>query len=353
MSEQGPQFTDRWLRATVEGLIGAERLAEAEAGDEIRETLWETVVAQGVLTDEQLLVSLSDRFRLKLADVSQADKQAREFVTEQVARQYHILPLRITDSHLEIATANPFDLDCEKNLAFATGREVRSLLASPSGIGEKIDEFYRPEDALDKLIEGMGESEAEVMQLEDEEEDEFDVSAEEASQRPVVRLVDLIISEGIQSRASDLHIEPEEGGIAVRYRIDGVLRQVMKIPRAAGLPLISRIKIISGLDIADRRRPQDGRARVGVNGVPVDLRVSTLPATLGEKVVIRVLDSSRTILSLDSLGFNPAEAQQIKDLLDNRDGVILVTGPTGSGKTTTLYSALRHVQSEGINIVTV
>jgi type IV pilus assembly protein PilB len=127
----------------------------------------------------------------------------------------------------------------------------------------------------------------------------------------------------------------------------------MKIPRSAGLPLISRIKIMSGLDIADRRRPQDGRARVGVNGLPVDLRVSTLPATLGEKVVIRVLDQSTTILALDSLGMNPGEPESIKELLDNRDGIILVTGPTGSGKTTTLYSALRHVQSEGVNIVTV
>jgi type II secretory ATPase GspE/PulE/Tfp pilus assembly ATPase PilB-like protein/CheY-like chemotaxis protein len=169
----------------------------------------------------------------------------------------------------------------------------------------------------------------------------------------VVRLVDLILSEGIVSRASDIHIEPEEGGVAVRYRIDGVLRQVMKIPRAAGLPLISRIKIISSLDIADRLRPQDGRARVAVNGLPVDLRVSTLPASLGEKVVIRILDSSRTVLSLDSLGFNPDESAGIRTLLENRDGIILVTGPTGSGKTTTLYSALRHVQSEGVNIVTV
>jgi len=127
----------------------------------------------------------------------------------------------------------------------------------------------------------------------------------------------------------------------------------MKIPRAAGLPLISRIKIISGLDIADRLRPQDGRARVAVNGVPVDLRVSTLPASLGEKVVIRVLDSSKTVLSLEKLGIAKQERESIEDLLDNRDGIILVTGPTGSGKTTTLYSAIRHVQSEGVNIVTV
>ncbi|MDH4045072.1 MAG: type II/IV secretion system protein, partial [Gemmatimonadota bacterium] len=263
----------------------------------------------------------------------------------------HILPIRVTDSYLEIATANPFDLDCEKALAFATGREVRTLLASPGIIREKIDEGYRPENVIDRLLEGM--EETEVTQVEEEDVDELSVSAEQASQRPVVRLVDLILSEGILSRASDIHIESEEGGIAVRYRIDGVLRQVMKVPRAVGLPLISRLKIISQLDIADRLRPQDGRARVAVNGNPVDLRVSTLPASLGEKVVIRILDSSRTVLSLESLGLSESERDEIRALLANRDGIILVTGPTGSGKTTTLYSALRHIQSEGVNIVTV
>ncbi len=309
-------------------------------------------MAEGKATDEQILDALSARFRLKLADIKQSDRRARELVPEQVARRYRILPLRATDSFLEIATANPFDLDCEKTLAFATGREVRIQLASPSKIREKIDEFYRPENAIGQILEGMG-AHAEVTQVEDQDLDEIRIAAQEASQRPVVRLVDLILSEGILSRASDIHVEPEEGGVAVRYRIDGVLRQVMKIPRAAGLPVISRLKIIASLDIADRLRPQDGRARVAVNGVPVDLRISTLPASLGEKVVIRVLDSSRAVLSLDSLGFNPEEAEQIKALLENRDGIILVTGPTGSGKTTTLYSALRHIQTEMVNIVTV
>ncbi|UCF41424.1 MAG: type II/IV secretion system protein [Gemmatimonadota bacterium] len=308
-----------------------------------------------LVSDEALLSSLSTRFRLKLADVSTSDRQAREIVAEQVARRYQILPIRMTDSFLEIATANPFDLDCEKTLAFATGREVRIQLASPGRIREKIDEFYRPENVIEQLLEGMDSGESQITTLEDEppDADELTISAEEASQRPVVRLVDLILSEGINSRASDVHIEPEEGGVAVRYRIDGVLRQVMKIPRAAGLPLISRIKIISGLDIADRLRPQDGRARVAVNGIPVDLRVSTLPASLGEKVVVRVLDTSKTVLSLEKLGLNPNEAEQIRELLEFRDGIILCTGPTGSGKTTTLYSAIRHVQSEGVNIVTV
>jgi type II secretory ATPase GspE/PulE/Tfp pilus assembly ATPase PilB-like protein/CheY-like chemotaxis protein len=162
-----------------------------------------------------------------------------------------------------------------------------------------------------------------------------------------------MLADGVVSRASDIHVEPIEGGVVVRYRIDGVLRQVMKVPRNAGLPLISRIKIMSGLDIADRLRPQDGRARVSVNGEAVDLRVSTLPASLGEKVVIRILSQRTTVLNLESLGMHPDEQEAVKRLLTHKEGIILVTGPTGSGKTTTLYSALSLVQNEGVNIVTV
>jgi type II secretory ATPase GspE/PulE/Tfp pilus assembly ATPase PilB-like protein len=334
-------------------VLTPERLVELRAKALPQATLWETLVAQQVATDDQILSALSTRFRLKLADLDNIDPTAKEKVPEQVARRYRILPLQATDSYLEVATANPFDLDAEKALAFATAREIRMRLLAPSKIAEKLDELYRPEKAVDKLLSGM-ESSAELVQLKEQlAPDEIAASEAEASQRPVVRLVDLIISEGILARSSDIHIEPEEGGVAVRYRIDGVLRQVMKIPRQAGLPLISRIKIMSSLDIADRLRPQDGRARVAVNGQPIDLRVSTLPASLGEKVVIRILDSRATVKSLDSLGLNPGETEAIKRLLENREGILLVTGPTGSGKTTTLYSCINQIKSEGVNIVTV
>src|SRR5216117_390509 len=275
-----PTFPDEWLAHSLEGVLSAERLAELRAKATPGRTLWEALVAEKIASDQQILSALSTRFRLKLADVATIDPKVREGVPEQLARRYRVLPLRITDSFLEVATANPFDLDAEKALAFATAREIRSLLLPPSRINEKLDEMYKPEKTLDKLLEGM-EGSADLVQLAEQAPEELTISEEEASQRPVVRLVDLIISEGILSRASDIHIEPEEGGVAVRYRIDGVLRQVMKVPRAAGLPLVSRIKIISNMDIADRLRPHDGRARVAVNGVPVDLRVSTLPASLG------------------------------------------------------------------------
>src|SRR6185503_5206834 len=185
------------------------------------------------------------------------------------------------------------------------------------------------------------------------EDFEMDIAGDGASKRPVIRLVDHIVAEAITSRASDIHLEPEESGVRLQYRIDGVLREVMTLPRAAGLPLVSRIKIMAQMDIADRLRPQDGRARVTVNGNRVDLRVSTLPASAGEKVVIRILDSRSTVLNIDGLGLSPREQERLQGLLNLREGIVLVTGPTGSGKTTTLYSGLRTIQTRGVNIVTV
>src|ERR1051326_3585422 len=302
-------FPDEWLAQSVEGLT-PERLQELREKSNAGRTLWECVVDEKIATDAPIIDKLSHRFRLQIADA-------------------------------------------EKALAFNTAREIRLFLLPPAKISEKLDEMYKPEKAIDKLLEGMGDQEVLTTLSDAPAPEELSVSEADASQKPVVRLVDMIISEGILSRASDIHVEPEEGGVAVRYRIDGVLRQVMKIPRQAGLPLISRIKIMSSLDIADRLRPQDGRARVAVNGQPIDLRVSTLPAQLGAKVVIRILDSRATVKSLDTLGLNPGEAEAIRRLLENHEGILLVTGPTGSGKTTTLYSCINQIKSEGVNIVTV
>src|SRR5512143_2373241 len=353
------QFTDEWLVPTLEKVLPPEEIeALRQEPAEQPQSLWLTVVQRKLSTDDAILRAAAARFRLPIADLTTIDPKAKDAVPEPLVRRYNILPVRQTDSVLEIATANPFDIGAEKDLAFATGREVRTFLCSPGKIRERMDEMYRAgtpsDDVVQQLLGGMDEH-MEVTQLEDESEELADLaaSADEAAQRPVVRLVDLMLSDGILSRASDIHVEPGEGGIAVRYRIDGVLRQVMNIPRTAGAPMISRIKIMSGLDIADRLRPQDGRARVAVNGQPAALQISTLPASLGEKVVIRILNARATVLTLESLGMSPDERLTIENLLNNKEGVILVTGPTGSGKTTTLYSMLRIVQDEGVNIVTV
>ena len=345
------QFTDEWLVHTIDpllpdGTVAAIRQEPSSAPG----SLWEILVQRKLIGDDQILKAIAARFRFAIADLSRLDPKLQQTVPEQVARRFNVVPVGQTDSYLEVATANPFDIDAEKMLAFATGREVRMLLGPPATIRQRIDDMYRGDDVVNRLLEGIS-GDFEVKELEDDEE--AAASAEEASQRPIIRLVDVMLADGVTSRASDIHVEPIEGGVAVRYRIDGVLRQVMKIPRNAGLPLISRIKIMSGLDIADRLRPQAGRARVSVNGEPVDLRVSTLPASLGDKVVIRILSQRATVLSLEALGMHRDEQDAIRGLLSAKEGIILVTGPTGSGKTTTLDSAIRLIQSEGVNIVTV
>ncbi len=344
---------DEWILNTLEGLLGPEALAELKGMNPPPESYWRQAVQQRLVTDENVIAALATRFRMKIADVMLSSLQAREAVSEHLARKHHILPLAITDSVLDIATADPNDLDCERSLAFATGRTVRMSLAAPARILERIEELYRPDNAVEKILDAVSDRH-QIESISDTIEDsDLDISADRASERPIIRLVDHVLAEGIASRASDIHIEPEESGIVIRYRIDGVLAQAMALPRATGIPLVSRVKIMSGLDIADRMRPQDGRARVAVNGNRVDLRVSTLPASQGEKVVIRILDSRQTLLSVDALGLNPDEMERMTLLLNLREGIVLVTGPTGSGKTTTLYSGLRHVQARGVNIVTV
>jgi type II secretory ATPase GspE/PulE/Tfp pilus assembly ATPase PilB-like protein/8-oxo-dGTP pyrophosphatase MutT (NUDIX family) len=290
---------------------------------------------------------LAKRYNLSVANLDAISAQAVELVPERWARRFHVVPLWATEQELVVATADPTDMDCERTLGFATGRHVRFALAEASAIGRRIEDVYQggaPEREEEQRVE--------VQHLTSSDESAPPLPGDDSA-ASITALVDELLAAGIAGRASDIHIEPEEQGIAVRHRVDGVLALVRTLPRAVGPALVSRVKIVSGLDIADRLRPQDGRARVAVNGVAVDLRVSTLPASHGEKIVIRVLDGRSTVLSLDAMGFHPDERERIERLLQSREGLILVTGPTGSGKTTTLYAALRRLKERGVNIVTV
>jgi len=294
---------------------------------------------------------LARRFRLPIADLSQATAQAVSLVPERWARRFHVVPLVATEHELLIATADPLDVDCERTLAFAAGRHIRLALANADDISARIDEVYRDAERGESVVREPAPL-LEVQHLDAASEAAPSASVDEST-TSISHLVDELLAAGIARRASDIHIEPEEQGIAVRHRVDGMLALSRVLPRSVGPALVSRIKILSGLDIADRLRPQDGRARVAVNGVAVDLRVSTLPASHGEKVVVRVLDSRSAVLDLQGMGFHADECRRIEQLLQAREGLILVTGPTGSGKTTTLYAALRQLKERGVNIVTV
>jgi type II secretory ATPase GspE/PulE/Tfp pilus assembly ATPase PilB-like protein/8-oxo-dGTP pyrophosphatase MutT (NUDIX family) len=340
---------DRWLLPILRELLPATTLSSIVATVDV--SYWRAAVDEGLTTDDEILEALSVRARVAIASGLLVSSQAREKVSEWLARRFEILPLAISDSTLDIATSNPYDIDCEKTLAFATGRTVRMSLAAPNRILERIEEVYSPVERVSKLLDRAGKPRLQpVIERADATENEID---EKEAERPVIKLVDHIVADGIASGASDIHLEAGESGIAVRYRIDGMLKEVMVLPKAVGVPLVSRIKIMSQMDIADRLRPQGGRARVAINGARVDLRVSTLPASHGEKVVIRILDSRAALRSVGSLGLDPIDGPRMQKLLDVREGLILVTGPTGSGKTTTLYAALRLLQHRGVNIITV
>jgi type II secretory ATPase GspE/PulE/Tfp pilus assembly ATPase PilB-like protein/8-oxo-dGTP pyrophosphatase MutT (NUDIX family) len=296
------------------------------------------------------LPALAQRFRLPIADLAAATPQAVALLPERWARRFHVVPITASASELTIATSDPLDLDCERTLGFATGRHVRLALAPADDIARRLDELYGDGWSA-KEHEAV--QEVEHIDKDSETAPPSTTDGEPAESSTTTQLVDDLLAAGVAARASDIHIEPEEQGIAVRHRVDGMLALARTLPRTVGPPLVSRIKIISGLDIADRLRPQDGRARVAINSVAVDLRVSTLPASHGEKVVIRVLDRRSAVLSLEGMGFHAEELDGMERLLQAREGLILVTGPTGSGKTTTLYAALRRLQQRNVNIVTV
>ena len=282
------------------------------------------------------------------ADFATVDPRAVALLGERWARKHRVLPLALEAGGLVVATSDPLDLDAERAVAFATGCRVRWARADASELARQLDRWY-PEAAARSA---PSHPPVEVQHLVfGSETNALDARSDGGTS--VVRLVDQLLADGIAAGASDIHLEPEEQGLAVRHRVDGVLRLVRLLPRGIAASLASRVKILSGLDIADRLRPQDGRARVAVTGAVVDLRVSTLPASHGEKVVIRVLDGSAGLRTLDAIGFDAGALARIRGLLGQREGLLLVTGPTGSGKTTTLYAALREVHARGVNIVTV
>jgi type II secretory ATPase GspE/PulE/Tfp pilus assembly ATPase PilB-like protein/8-oxo-dGTP pyrophosphatase MutT (NUDIX family) len=352
LSSHPPLARDRWLLPVLSPVLDDDTLASL---DRDGDSVWESVVGRDLFSDAQLVSRVARHFQLPIADLSDISAQALELVPERWARRLGVLPLTIDDDALVVATSNPCDVDSERALAFAAGRPVRFAMASAKEIAARIDAAYGGDDdesAPEPMRPANASQHVDVHLIAGDTESVDDAGLGGDGQS-ISLLVDEILGAGIGERASDIHIEPEEQGIVVRHRIDGVIRVARRLPRAIAPALASRIKIVSGLDIADRLRPQDGRARVAVNGVPVDLRVSSLPASHGEKIVIRVLDGRTAVRTLDAIGFAPDELLRIERLLQSREGLLLVTGPTGSGKTTTLYAALRLLKQRGVNIVTV
>lgn len=314
---------------------------------------WQTVARASGATDEALAEVVAGFFRMTVADLTTADPSVFDIVPEDFSRKHTLFPISNSDRQIIVATADPTDMEVERVIGFTTGRTVVFHIASPRTIITALDDLSSPEKAVENLLGGLefvGEDEDAVKLVEamgPEAITEGDVQS-----TPVVKLTNLILREGISQGASDIHIEPGRSMGAVRYRVDGVLRKQMDLPMSALNRVISRIKILSTLDITDRLRPQDGKARVAVGASAYDLRVSTLPAGGSEKCVIRILDSNPTV-TLDDLNVPEYELDRLRKLMDCREGIVVVTGPTGSGKTSTLYGALRELADGKINIMTV
>ena len=343
-----------WLFRVAEraGIVPDER-PELPPTAPVREA-WPIVTRALGIADQRMSELVAEYFRLNMADLSIPDAGAVETVPEAMARKYHVFPLMLTDRHLVVATCDPTDLDAERSLGFTSGRTIVFQVTAPSAIQEVLDERYSPNLQVEKLLDSM--DEVGDVELDDvalvEEMGPESISTEDVDSGPVIRLTNLILRDGIGAGASDIHVEPGRGKGSIRFRVDGVLRTHMELPMSALNRVVSRIKILAKLDIADRLRPQDGKARVTVNRLGYDLRVSTLPAAGAEKCVLRILDSNAQF-TLDDLELPAHELGRFRQLLSYREGVVLVTGPTGSGKTTTLYGALRELADGKVNIMTV
>jgi len=313
--------------------------------------LADVVVDVGLIEKSALLERIALHFGHEyLPDMpAQFPGEAIAALTGKLARDYAVMPLRVDATSIDLLAADPFNGQIVDDLTFALGRSVRLLLADPEKIDVQIRQHYGEDDAsLDELLREI--STGEFIR------DESKLSAHDietmAEQTPIIRFVNLVIGQAIRDKASDIHFEPFEHEFKIRYRIDGALYEMAPPPKQLALPITSRLKVLANLNIAERRVPQDGRIKISIGGRQVDLRVSTLPTQFGESIVLRVLDQSAVQLDLTQLGMPPDVFEGINEIVRRPNGIFIVTGPTGSGKTTTLYSGLRVVNTPDLKILT-
>ena len=318
-----------------------------------------TLVRMGAVTEEIIVHCLQRQLGLALLDLNDVvvDEQALALVKEDVAKKYGAIPIEVEGrSTLIVAMADPLNVAALEDLRFHAGMFIQPVLARPAQIAEAIDRYYHIDNSMNEVIRNIISSDDVPLISEVHETEQAQAVQDlikEAEGRPIVRLTNWLLHRAVEEHASDLHIEPQDRDLVVRLRIDGLLQEVQRLPKWTQGALISRIKVLANLDIAEKRLPQDGRLAVEIEGRRVDMRVSTLPITNGEKVVIRVVDQNGAMVAITDLGLQDDDLGRVKRYLVRPQGILLVTGPTGSGKSTLLYSALRFIQHETKNLVTV
>ena len=330
------------------GLLTPEQLdAALEEQERTHRSLGRILIDQGQVSEAGLVSTLASQLGLEYVDIADyaVDPAATTLISDALARRYQALPIGWQDGRLVVAMADPSNVFAVDDIRTITGADVRMVVSTRASVIAAIDKYHR----LDTDAESITAQASSTFQA----EDDLTSVREVTEDAPIVKLVNLLITQAVQDRASDIHIEPGEHDLRIRYRIDGVLHEVMRPPKNIQSGIVSRLKIMADINIAERRVPQDGRISATIGGRGIDMRVATLPTVYGEKVVMRILDKSTALLKLDDLGFLPNNRERFEQAYRRPYGTILVTGPTGSGKSTTLYATLNIVNDEAKNVITV
>ena len=335
------------LKMVSDGLISEAQLTEAlsfqkkRAEEGVRLRLGEILVQLGYCTDQDIAQTISELTGYHLISLNQTpiDMNAANLITPDIAQRYHAMPVGFSGNKLQVALSNPNDLLAIDDLTLITGKEIEPVVVSDDDLAAVIDQFCNLSAAL----------EPEPAEAEEELEA---LNADQNDDKPAVLLASQIINSAVRAGASDIHIEPQEKHMRVRNRIDGVLHEIMQQPSSMHAPVVSRIKVMANMDIAERRVPQDGRATVKIDGKVIDIRVASLPSAYGEKITMRLLNRSSQLLTIDELGFPSRDHERYMNTIRLPYGFLLVTGPTGSGKSTTLYASLAQLNSVDRNVIT-
>ena len=338
--------------ASLEGGIPEktlEELYEYSGGDDV--AFVKNLVSKGYLPSRQAYMLLAQELGLPFeeVDVSMIERSIMEVIPEDISRRFKAVPLRWEDGALVTALENPLDLSAIDALQEIVGTPIMPVVSTPESIEAGLDYRLNNEKGIESLLESL-----DLDKISDSSITNPQKLREIAGDDAIVQLVDYLLDQALRKKSSDIHIEPDRNHLRVRFRIDGKLETMTRLPKTLHPAIISRIKVLSMMDIAERRKPQDGRFQKQVFGKKlIEFRVSTLPAVFGEKAVLRILDKSRTALDLEDLGFSKVLANRLKQASESPYGMVLVTGPTGSGKTTTLYALLSHLNTEDRNIITI
>ena len=346
-------------RLVSEKLISPDQLQRALAEQKgSADKLGTILVRLNFITEDSLVSFLSKQYAMPAITVAQVDPDpdVLKLVPEQIAKKHSVLPIKRIGNVLTLAMADPTNVFALDDVGFMTGLQIQPVVASEAAIRKAFERLYETGGSVNDMMSELEGADTDVEVVEDGEAafskaDVFDLK-ESADEAPVVRLINMILTDAIRRGASDIHLEPYEKVFRVRFRIDGVLHEIMTPPKRLEAALTSRVKIMATMDIAERRLPQDGRIKLRYHQREIDFRVSTLPTIFGEKTVMRILDKEALQLDLGALGFDPWSLEQFTKAINSPYGMILITGPTGSGKTTTLYSAIHTINSPDINIMT-